>query len=366
MRVLEIGEGLSGAYAGLVLSGLGHDVCQVRHGLDRRLDPMESAFYDRGRSILDDPGSLPALSSMADVLLCDLHPQKIAELGLPRDEEAAARVRPGLVAVVVTSLGLHGPHSDFAMSDITDWAAGGLAYTTRRAVPAQEGSDDFCPVLAPGRQPEVLGGIAAALGALAGARLARSTNRAVLVDVSRQEVLASMSHSYFPMLVHSQMLVGGPGHPLQVGWLVPARDGEVYVRTVEVAQWDKLVEWVGSEELLLRGPDGLPLYYSAPEIVRTLLGQWTRQHPKEWLLEEAAARRIPMADPRELADVLGWPQLRDRGAFSEIDAEGRVSTAPRVPLVPGAGARVSTPVTHDELRARWGHGDGPPARGART
>jgi crotonobetainyl-CoA:carnitine CoA-transferase CaiB-like acyl-CoA transferase len=274
----------------------------------------------------------------------------MGELGVPRSETELARVRPGLAAVAVTSLGLDGPHSDYEMDDITDWAAGGLAYATRRSVPADD-RERYVPVLPPGRQPELLGGLVAAIASLAAVRLAHATGQAALADVSRQEVVASMGHHHVPMLFNNLMLAGAPDRRVSFGWLVPAEGGDVYLRTVETSQWDRLVEWMGNPDWAVRQPDELPIYYTAPELVGPLLADWTRTQSQAWLLDEAARRRIPMAHPREIVDVLNWPHLRERNAWETVEDERRSYTAPRIPLIgPVPDRQVTEPA---DLLTRW-------------
>jgi hypothetical protein len=48
---------------------------------------------------------------------------------------------------------------------------------------------------------------------------------------------------------------------------------------------DRVVEWMGSPDWALRRPDEVPLY--AAEVIVPLLGEWTGEHTKAWLLEEA-------------------------------------------------------------------------------
>ena len=85
-----------------------------------------------------------------------------------------------------------------------------------------------------------------------------------------------------------------------------------------------------------------------------MLSQWTRTQPRAWLLDEAARRRIPMAHPREIEDVLKWPHLRERNAWETVDDAGRTYTAPRVPLLgPLPPARS---VDAQSLLRRWRDG----------
>src|SRR5690348_14095739 len=86
LRVLEVGEHLSGAYAGLILCAQGATVRQFRRGLERRLDEVESAYFDRGRLVTADSEDLVSLAARADVLLTDLSLQKMRGLNLPTTE----------------------------------------------------------------------------------------------------------------------------------------------------------------------------------------------------------------------------------------------------------------------------------------
>ena len=104
VRVLEVGEGLSGAFAGLILASLGYEVVQVRAGLRRDLDDLESTFYDRGRIVATGREALESLLPLTDVLLTDLHPIRMRELVLPCSEDDLARIRTGLVGVAVDLL----------------------------------------------------------------------------------------------------------------------------------------------------------------------------------------------------------------------------------------------------------------------
>ena len=353
LRVLEVGEGLSGAFAGLILAAQGADVCQVRHGLSRRLTATESAFFDRGRLLLEEECSLGQLIGGADIVLCDLHPTELQARGIPIDSDDLDRLSPTpTVLVSVTDLGLYGPQAEFVMCDITTWAAGGLAYVTRRPVP----DDDprYVPVLAPGRQPEVLGGIAAATAAVAGVWLRRKTGKSVVAEVSRQEVIAAMLHGIVPPFVWNSMVRGAPGSGSHLGMLVPSEDGYVYIRTVEGHQWTSLMEWLGNPAWAKESWSTDPALRMANwSTIEKRVGEWTTQHPRQWLYEEGQKRRIPIALPRSLNEVLNAGQLRERGAWHHIDIGGVPTLAPRIPMLDTAEWKPSRFISTRELEREW-------------
>jgi benzylsuccinate CoA-transferase BbsE subunit len=353
LRVIEVGEFLSAAYCGLALSGQGADVVQLREGLDRRLDRYESAYFDRGR--LTGPGlaDLPALIARADVLLTDLSPGRLRDLGLPACEEDLDTCRPGLVHVAVTSFGLSGSHAGYESEDITDWAGGGLAFVTRRPVDPQ--GPDFSPVLAPARQPEQLAGMAAVMATYAGLRLARLSGRAVQADISRQEVQVAMAHQAFPNVVWATQVWGGPAVPFtRVGHLVPTADGYVYIRTLEDHQWLALAEWMGiAPEAASERVEGVLLHHSDPEAVQYLLIGFCADQRSHDLYEEGQRRRVPIVIPAQPADVLASPQLAARQAWVRGDLDGAPFRAPAVPLLePGSRPETRT-VTGPGLEKEW-------------
>src|SRR5206468_2846789 len=112
-------------------------------------------------------------------------------------------------------------------------------------------------------------------GALAGWRWAIARREPVVVEVSVQEVMASMLHSIVPNFVWNGAVIGHPATPVTaMGWLLPAADGDVYIRTVEAHQWEKLTAWMGDPEWAALG--------ATPELrmvngvaLRTLIGEWT-------------------------------------------------------------------------------------------
>ena len=333
LRVLEVGTRASAAFAGLIMAALGASVCRLDYRGGRVLDELEVAFFDRGKTIVDQPDDLVAMLESSDLVITDLPSPERVRLGVPTEEAALDRIRTGLVHVAITPFGLDGPRTDRGeQSTITDWAAGGLAYSTRRAV-ADEDDDGYVPVTAPGRQPEMLAGLAASIGALAGLRLARNRGSAVCVDVSRQEVQAALLHSLFPTLVSNTVVAGDPDHRVQYGMLVDAIDGPVYFRPLELHQWRALVEWMGSPDWAVAITEGLPAAVPSFDAFGMLMAPWVAGFTRRDVLEEGQRRRVPVALPTDLGELLGSEQLRTRRVWRPIDGLGPAALAPALPMI---------------------------------
>jgi crotonobetainyl-CoA:carnitine CoA-transferase CaiB-like acyl-CoA transferase len=342
VRVLELGERLGVAAAGLALVALGADVVQVRLP-NRRVSSAERVYYDRGRVTVDGTEPLGELSRGADVVLTDLPDPELVDRGLA---VTTAELRAGdtpQVLVSIRSLGRTGPNAALRMTDLTEWAAGGLASVTRRLHP--DDPERYVPVVPPGFQPQALAGLAAATAVLAARRWALARGEAVIADVSVQEVVAATLHSVFPPFVWYGQLLGHPSTPTNaLGLLLPAADGDVYVRTVEAHQWEALVDWVGDPDLHLLGrdPDQRLANLAA---VRAVIAEWSVQHGRTELLVEGQRRKVAIALPRSLPDVLAWPHLRARDVWRTVDDDGTPGEIPRLPVIePGcwAATRAST------------------------
>jgi crotonobetainyl-CoA:carnitine CoA-transferase CaiB-like acyl-CoA transferase len=357
LRVLEVGERLGTASAGLALAALGAQVAQLRLP-GRRVPPVESAYYDRGRLTLSAGSAgvseLRAIAQGCDLILSDLDERRLAGMGLPGGpDDLARRDRPdhSQILVSIRPLGRSGPSSGFRMTDLTEWASSGLATVTRRPFPRDPAR--YAPVLPPGFQPQAIAGLAAAAGAFAAIRWSRESGQPVVVDVSVQEVLAATLHNIFPNFVWNNQILGHPSTPNNaIGLLLPASDGDVYIRTVESHQWEKLMEWVGRPEWRSLGDDP-SLRLANLDALTVLMSEWSSTHGREDLLIEGQRRRVPVALPRSIQDVLLWQHLRARGAWRDIEVEGQRGEVGRIPIIePPTWAPLSE-LDPAELVDRW-------------
>ena len=328
LKVLELSVGLSAASAGLILRAQGAEVSVADGFGPRDLDKYERAYYERGKSLLEV--SWQVALQAADILICDLPLGRCREIGLPLTIED---LPPGKVAVYLTPFGLTGPHADFASSDITEWAAGGIAYVSRRDVPESD-ETGYSPVLPPGRQPEVLAGIAGATAALFGRLHAESTGEAVIADVSRQEVQAAMLHGVVPPFVWNSIVLGSPESRVATGMLVPASDGLFYLRPVEPHHWTALYKWIGHPEWTTEAwaSDAGARQQQMP-LIRELVGIWTSQFPRLQLLVDGQAHGVPVALPRDIDEVLASEHLSEREFWQRVVVDGRSGLAPAIPML---------------------------------
>jgi crotonobetainyl-CoA:carnitine CoA-transferase CaiB-like acyl-CoA transferase len=208
-RVVDISNE-RGILCGQILADLGADVICIEPpggSPARRIAPfveapaksesaaVESSLfwwaYARGKrsAVLDveaddDREVLKRLVAGADFFIESEMPGRMAELGL--GYEALSALNPSLVYVSITPFGQDGPKASWADSDITQIAAGGVAYLS--------GEAEQAPVRVSVPQAHAHAGSDAAVGALIAHFARKASGRGQHVDVSTQQsvTLATM------------------------------------------------------------------------------------------------------------------------------------------------------------------------------
>ena len=189
------------------------------------------------------------------MIVADLDELELRALGIPGDTAGLRSGPDAQVLVSVRSLGRSGPNRDFRMTDLTEWASSGLANVTRRPRPPDERRSTCrsCrPASSPRRSlvwPRRRPGWSAVVGP-------EQRGTPIVADVSVQEVVAAMLHGIFPNFVWNGVVTGHPStSATSLGMLLPAADGDVYIRTLDPRQWDALVAWVDDDALRALGGD---------------------------------------------------------------------------------------------------------------
>jgi crotonobetainyl-CoA:carnitine CoA-transferase CaiB-like acyl-CoA transferase len=329
LRVMELGDSPAVAFAGRWLAASGAEVIKVeppsgdpaRHHrlLDGPNAPVGSlhAFLNAGkRSVVVDLGDgdaaqhLAPLLAGADAVLHDFDPAAAARLGL----DPALLRRIGTVSVAVSPLGWEGPYAGFAASDLTLLALGGFQFLSGE--PGRE------PLGLPGHQASYLTGAFAAIAALAGLAGVAAGGRALDVEVTALECLASL-HQITHAMWRNQGVVrsrhGSRWENLYPITLLPCRDGLVGFSLPTQEQWERLCG-------LMERPDLLEdqryltnqLRHANADSLDVELMSWLRGYGKMELFHRAQTQwRLPVGPLYGLDEVLAEPQYRHRGFWQE-------------------------------------------------
>jgi crotonobetainyl-CoA:carnitine CoA-transferase CaiB-like acyl-CoA transferase len=333
--VVEVGEGLAGAFAGKAFADFGASVIKVESPAgdpSRRHGPFPGGvphpetsgqflyLNANKRGVTLDlatsagRAALGALASNADVLLTDMPLAGMPEAGL--DPGTFLIDRPQLTWTVISPFGLTGPYRDYRGGDLVTWHMGGTgAGTPFNAVTEPERQP---PIRGGGYQAEYLTGWTAASATMAGIFYRAAYGVGQLIDVSRLESVANMMrpafamHSYDPStLPASRLKAGSP-------WIYPCKDG--YISTSHLREhW-----WVGMKELMGNPDwaqsetfDTTALRRENADALDPMLIDWFQQFTRAELYTLFQSHGVPCFPVQSVAELLQAPQYRDRGVIVE-------------------------------------------------
>jgi crotonobetainyl-CoA:carnitine CoA-transferase CaiB-like acyl-CoA transferase len=321
LRVLEVSEGIAGAYAGKLLRDQGAAVVKV--DLESRLrhwsaatpdEPVAgvgalAAFLDAGKDLV--ARGVDAVD--ADVVLRD---------GAPVDGGASPRA----TVVQIEPFGLDGPLARVPASEFTLQAWCGLmsGCGTPQTPPLQMG------IL----HGQWAAGAVAAMSAIAGVRSARATGVAPSIEVSALEVMAVVLNNYPPLY---RQFTGSVSFMSRSGdWpqVVPCKDGWIGLCVFTPQQWSDFAAMIGRDDLSaddrLNSMGGRGRNRALAESV---VRPWLETHTVDEICELAELFRVPATPVGNGRDVLAMEQFVERGVFVE-HPEGFV--APRPPFLMSA------------------------------
>ncbi|MCJ7509697.1 MAG: CoA transferase [Dehalococcoidia bacterium] len=334
VKVLECCQMISGPYCGKLLADLGADVIKVEE------PPAGDAARTRGPF----PGDAPhpeksglflylntnklgitlnlgtasgrqvfqRLAEQADVLIEDRPPGEMAKIGL--DYASLSAINPRLIVTSITPFGQTGPYRDYKSYHLNLYHASGHSsffYVAPRD--RQEGS----LVVAGGEVGDYDGGLSAAVATLAALFARLATGQGQHIDISKFEALLSLERVVVARFANTP---DPPPWPGMVGGLMPCKDGHVVVTAVQSHQWQALTELMGNpawaQDEKCRDE---PTRAQHRDELQPLLEEWSVQHDKDELYHKGQALGVPIGPVRTVAEIMHWPQARQRGFFAHLD-----------------------------------------------
>ncbi len=344
VRVLELGELVSAAYAAKLLADLGADVVKVESPAGDRArrrgpfpggtpDPERSGLFlylnTNKRSVvlsLEDPAErarLDALIARSDILVHNLPAARLAalDLGYP----TLARVQPSLVVCSITPFGLTGPRAGWRAEELQVTNAGGWAWLSPGALERPE----LPPLKAAGHQADFQGGLAGATAALASYYRAQRTGEGEHIDLSVQAYVASIleagiiTHTYLGPVPtrHGQRGLNPWG-------IYRAKDGLIFLSVIEEDQWGRLVELMGRPEWAQLEPFQNALgRLQNVDVLTGFVQEWIADWKVDDLYHEGQKRRVCFAPVLEMRELAAQDHLEARGFFVDVEhpEAGRVT-----------------------------------------
>jgi benzylsuccinate CoA-transferase BbsF subunit len=336
IRVLDLGQLVSGPYCAKLFADFGADVIKVEP-LDgdpaRRWGPFpgdephpekSGLFFflntnKRGITLdLESAAGRDALVRFvrnADVLVENHAPRQMRRMGL--DYTTLADINPDLVMISITPFGQTGPYSEWKGHDLNAFhlSGAGSRYCGRpHAAPLEHGtfSADF------------FGAVAGAAWGLAAIHGRPRIGGGQHVDVSCAEVIAAVfvggqniggyaQDGVFDRRTGVGMSLGAPAT------ILPCKDGYVWVLTLERAQWNGLARVMGNPEWMqLEMFQDMFVRAQNADAMYPLIEQWTMERSKWEIMERCQAAGCPITAVFTVGEAAEHPHLRERGYLVDV------------------------------------------------
>ena len=354
LKVLELGDLVSAAYATKLMADMGAEVIKLEHPAGdsaRQRGPFPGGTPHPEKSGLflylntnklgatldvsqpEGFALLEKLAAQADVLVHNFAPPAMDRIGL--NYERLRAVNPRLVMTSITPFGLTGPWRDRRAEELTTWSAGGLIVLNGGGPEHPE----MPPLKTFGSQSGFQGGVHAATATMAAVLAQARDGEGQHIDVSIQEVLASQLELTFEYWPYMKLIATRLGRkPIQPLEALECKDGWIYVCCVEEHQWRGFVEVMGNPEWANEEIFGDRFKRADNwEALELFLKEYLSEHTVLEVYKAVQAKRVPFAPVSTMGDLLNSEHLKARGFFVEI-AQPQAGTHkyPGAPLKYGA------------------------------
>ncbi len=338
IRVLDL-AGDKAAYCSKLLSDLGAEVilleppsgCAARkHGPFLKHNPHPDysigfLYYNINKKSItlnvherDGMDILMKLIRHVDVVINSYSPGESAEIGIHYD--ALSHAKPELIVASITGYGLTGPKKNYAYSELTAQAAGGLAFVTGQA--------NEPPVRLSCDAGHLQASLSAAVGILIALLERDRSHRGQLIDISTQEAVAEVLEAIPYDYYFNDKVTRRRGSKVGLArGIFECKDGHVACNAPRNAL-DALLAWMcqqGDVENAMMEKLRTNKEENA-DLINGLLKSFFKRYTKEQLYHEAQDRRIPLCPVNTISDVIKDQQLREREYYRRIDHPGCAET----------------------------------------
>jgi crotonobetainyl-CoA:carnitine CoA-transferase CaiB-like acyl-CoA transferase len=359
LRVIDLSDGIAGAYCTKALADGGADVVKVespegdslrRWAIGARLAPgVDGPLFEflacSKRSVVADPDVAEDRERVRDSLrgadvIVWTRGSRLAELA-EFGPAALHDLVPGAIVIAITPFGLEGPWASAPSSDLTLQAWAGTMFG--------RGAPDRPPAQIGGRPAEWLGGLFAAVGALTSWQRTVHTGVGELLDVSILESLVLTGQMY-GATKQSTVPPGGtpgperePGRSVMIPSIEHASDDWVGFMVATATMWESFCvmvehpEWIEDQRLYAYAGRAL----RRPEL-EAAIRQWVERHTADDVLEAADLLRVPAAPMGNGAQVTGFDHFVERNFYIPHPTSGLLQPDVAYTLGGSAGRRFPT------------------------
>ena len=330
LRVLDLGQGVSGPFCARLLADQGAGVIKVEPPEGdpaRRMGPFAGDEPHSEKSIpflylntnkrsitlnlstATGRALLHVLARWADVLVENFEPRLRSSLGL--DDESVRAINPRLVVTSITSFGSSGPYCDWRATDLVTSAVSGLMY--------HSGDADKEPLRSALSQSLYVAGMNGAAATLVALYHRLSRGLGGRVDVSVAECMTA----HLVQATASYAYTGGirgrrPAHGAPLEELMPCQDGHAVVSAQGSQPFGAVADLLGVEELKEPAFSTAEARIIHGEALERLVLQGLARWKKDDLFHAANKQRLVFGLAQGPDDLYRCPHLRERQFFVPV------------------------------------------------
>jgi len=351
IKVLELGNLVSGPFCAKILADLGAEVIKIEipeHGDDaRRNEPFlndipgleRSGLFlylnmnKRGVTLNLETATgkeiFARLLRHTNVLVANVCSRRMEELGITYS--AIRKINPGVVMTSITPFGLTGPYRHFGSTELINVSMGALAYASTREVGV-----DQEPLKMPAKFFSFQAGLSAAAATLGALYKQSISATGEHIDVSEQESIVQNLDPHLVAYRSQQQIVSRTDRLSRAPFhILRCKDGYIYNAFSEEKEWRKFVQvmgqpdWADSE--LFKDYASRAEYWDA---LKPLIEDWTMQFSMEEIYRMSQENGAPVGAVYTAKELLTDRQMAARGFFVELEHQvcGKL-TYPGVPYV---------------------------------
>ena len=350
VRVLEATTTWAGPMCAAVLADLGADVIKVEipsGDVGRAIQPnlpgtdvgfMHATVNRNKRGLSLDTRTEAGrdiflkLAESSDILVENFKVGTMAKYGLGYDQ--LSEMKPDIVYVSITGWGQFGPNHEAAGYDPLAQASSGFM--------SVNGSPDGPPTKAGTFLADDLGGLHAAIGAMAALRHRDQTGEGQHVDIALQDAMLFQSNG-LPTLGALGVQPDRMGN--EFGFAVPSnvyecQDGSVYTGILLDAHWVALAPIIGEPDLAHHESFATRDERVANrELCNIMLGNWLASRTRDEAVTMLRTAGLPIAPVNTFPDTAKDPHVQERDMLQPTTLKNGVS----VPITGPAAKFSRTP-----------------------
>lgn len=328
LRVLELSDGIAGAYCGRILAGFGARVVKVEPPASRGHDPVRDAapfkadipgeersglfaYLNANKLGITLDWSLPAGAQILERLVQE-HDLIILSGPGGLTQERLLSWNPAIVSVKLSPFGEDGPYRDHLATELTMQALGGIMGRT--------GSADREPLMSGAMLSQFIAGANAISVAIAAVFRAHKTGIGCGIEISAFEAIVQFLQGTMMKWSFEQKLVKRGAQTRAANAIYPCADGYIGIFAPGSGMgWRNAAEVMEEPRLADDRFKTAMLRSQHRDELDALILPWTLDHTKDEIYHRSQAAGLPFGSVRTAGEVLASRHHRERGFVRTID-----------------------------------------------